>query len=190
MKILDQVYESISINKTLLDNDSFIKSIGEVIDLWVEAIREGNKLLFCGNGGSAADAQHLAAELSNKFYKDRKPIYAEALHCNTSYLTAVSNDYNFNIVYSRLVEAIANEGDILVVLTTSGKSKNILLALEAAKTKNVKTIAFTGYNDYLDEICDIVLKIPSENVARIQESYMLWGHIICENVEQILFNVE
>lgn len=188
MKIIERIHESIRIKETILNDNYLISTLELVINLWVEAIRNGKKLLFCGNGGSAADAQHLAAELSNKFYKERSPIYAEALHCNTSYLTAAANDYGFDIVYSRLLEAIAVEGDILVVLTTSGRSLNILNVLETARKMKVKTIAFTGDNDYLENISDIVLKMPSDNVARIQESYMLLGHIICENVEEVLFN--
>lgn len=187
MNISESILESIRIKESILRNSELLPLVEKVIEIWVTAIQRGNKILFCGNGGSAADAQHLAAELSNKFYMDRKPIYAEALHCNSSYITAAANDYDYSIVYSRLIEAIANNGDVLIVLTTSGRSSNILKALVTARSKDVITIAFTGSHNHLDSYCDIVIKIPSSDVARIQETYMLLGHIICENVEFTLF---
>ena len=115
-----------------------------IVDVMVNALKKGNRIYFCGNGGSAADAQHLAAELSGRFYTDRHALRAEALHCNTSYLTAVANDYSFNMIYARLIEGIADAGDVLVGLSTSGNSENIIKAFEVARLKKMITIAFTG----------------------------------------------
>jgi len=148
----------------------------------------GKKILFCGNGGSAADAQHLAAEFSGRFYKDRKALPAEALHCNTSYLTAVGNDYGFEFVYSRLIEGIGDAGDVLVGISTSGNSLNIINAFTVAKDKKMKVIAFTGKSGgIMKDNCDILVNVPSFDTPRIQESHILIGHIICEKVESNLF---
>jgi len=189
MKYYDTIRESIKIKEALLQNDKIHTSVCEIINIFVQAIQSGNKILFCGNGGSAADAQHLSTELSNRFYLERNPIYAEALHCNTSYITAVANDYDYNIVFSRLIEAVGIKGDVLVAISTSGRSKNIINAITTAHNKELKTIVFTGNNNNLDTLCDIIIKIPSTNVARIQEGYMLLGHIICEEVEKVLFDI-
>ena len=144
--------------------------------------------MFCGNGGSAADAQHLAAEFSGRFYINRKALPAEALHCNTSYLTAVANDYSYDVIYARLIEGIANEGDVVVGLSTSGNSPNILKAFEAAKQKNVITIGFTGASGgKMKDISDHLFNVPSTDTPRIQESHIMVGHIICELVEEKLF---
>ena len=153
-----------------------------------EALSAGKKILFCGNGGSAADAQHLAAEFSGRFYKDRKALPAEALHCNTSYITAVGNDYGFEFVYSRLIEGIGNEGDVLVGISTSGNSLNIINAFATAKDKKMKVIAFTGKSGgNMKTKCDTLINVPSNDTPRIQESHILIGHIICEKVESNLF---
>jgi D-sedoheptulose 7-phosphate isomerase len=147
--------------------------------------------MFCGNGGSAADAQHLAAELSGRFYKDRKALPSDALHCNTSYLTAVANDYSYDVVYSRLVDGIMNTGDVLIGISTSGNSKNIINAFEVAKKKKIITIAFTGENvGNMGIVSDCLINIPSTDTPRIQESHILIGHIICELVEEKLFGYE
>jgi D-sedoheptulose 7-phosphate isomerase len=153
------------------------------------ALKSGNKILFCGNGGSAADAQHLAAEFSGRFYQDRKALPAEALHVNTSYLTAVANDYSFDVVYSRLVDGIGNPGDVLVGLSTSGNSKNIINALETASTKSMSTISFTGATGgKMKDISDILINVPSTDTPRIQESHIMIGHIICQLVEEKYFH--
>ncbi|WP_305660847.1 D-sedoheptulose 7-phosphate isomerase [Daejeonella sp.] len=152
------------------------------------AFKNGNKVLFCGNGGSAADAQHLAAEFSGRFYKDRRSLPAEALHCNTSYLTAVANDYGYEYVYSRIVDGIGAKGDVLVGISTSGNSKNIIKAFEVAKGKGMNIISLTGNNGGgMKEHSDILLDIPSTDTPRIQECHILIGHIICELVEEELF---
>lgn len=161
--------------------------IEDVVTHIVGCYNRNGKVLFCGNGGSAADAQHLAAELSGKFYKDREPLFAEALHTNTSFITAVANDYGYETIFSRAVQAKGNKGDVLVGLTTSGTSSNIRNAFNMAHTLGMTTVGFTGNNNNLDKICDYVIKIPSNDTARIQEAHILIGHIICELVEDKLF---
>ena len=157
--------------------------------LIVNAFKNGNKLLICGNGGSAADAQHLAAEFSGRFYIDRKALPAEALHCNSSYLTAVANDYSYDVIYARLLEGIGNNGDVIIGLSTSGNSKNIINAFEVAKQKNITTIGFTGATGGAMKDCsNYLINVPSTDTPRIQESHILLGHIICELVEAAIFS--
>jgi D-sedoheptulose 7-phosphate isomerase len=154
----------------------------------IESLEQGGKILFCGNGGSAADAQHLAAELSGRFQYDRKPLYAEALHVNTSFLTAVANDYSYDAVYSRMVEAVGRRGDVLVALSTSGNSANVVKAVEQAKKQHMVTIGLTGAKGgRLAGLCELCIRVPSENTARIQETHILIGHAICEKIETTLF---
>jgi D-sedoheptulose 7-phosphate isomerase len=155
----------------------------------VNAFKNGNKVLFCGNGGSAADAQHLAAEFSGRFYTDRDALPAEALHVNTSYLTAVANDYSYDVVYSRIIKGIGKKGDVLVGLSTSGNSGNIVKAFETAKEKGMITIGLTGATGgKMKELSDNLLNVPSTDTPRIQESHILLGHIICQLVEEQYFN--
>ena len=171
-----------------MNDEAILLKITESIDIIVAAFNAGNKVLFCGNGGSAADAQHLAAEFSGRFYKDRKALPAEALHCNTSYLTAVANDYSYDVIYSRLVEGIGNKGDVLIGLSTSGNSNNILKAFEVCKQIGIATIALTGASGgKMKDTCDVLLNVPSSDTPRIQESHIMIGHIICELVEEKLF---
>ncbi len=154
----------------------------------IESLKQDGKILFCGNGGSASDAQHLAAELSGRFQYDRKPLYAEALHVNTSFLTAVANDYSYDAVYSRMVEAAGRKGDVLVALSTSGNSANVVNAVVQAKKQHMVTIGFTGKTGgRLAELCDLCIRVPSENTARIQEMHILIGHTVCEKIERTLF---
>jgi D-sedoheptulose 7-phosphate isomerase len=144
--------------------------------------------LFCGNGGSAADAQHLAAEFSGRFYTDREALPAEALHCNTSYITAVANDYSYDVIYSRMINGIGKPGDILIGLSTSGNSKNIVEAFKTAKTKSMITIGLTGESGgTMKHISDYLLNVPSNDTPRIQESHIMIGHIICQLVEEKYF---
>ena len=144
--------------------------------------------MFCGNGGSASDAQHLAAEFSGRFYTDRDALPAEALHCNTSYITAVANDYSYDVIYSRLIKGIGKPGDVLVGLSTSGNSKNIVNAFEVAKEKDMLTIGFTGSSGgKMKKLSDVLINIPSDDTPRIQESHITLGHIICQFVEEIYF---
>ena len=187
-EIIKKIKESIDLKNTLILDELLLDKIQESILVITKALLAGKKILFCGNGGSAADAQHLAAEFSGRFYKDRKALPAEALHCNTSYLTAVGNDYGFEFVYSRLIEGMGNEGDVLVGISTSGNSLNIINAFATAKDKKMKVIAFTGKSGGNMKIkCDILIYVPSIDTPRIQESHILIGHIICEKVENNLF---
>tara|TARA_B110000438_G_scaffold111707_1_gene109612 strand:- start:36 stop:611 length:576 start_codon:yes stop_codon:yes gene_type:complete len=172
-----------------ISNDpNIISAIHKIVNLIIDAFQKDNKLLLCGNGGSAADAQHIAAELSGRFMKDRKPLYAEALHVNSSYLTAVSNDYGFEKTYSRMIEASGKSGDILIALSTSGNSANIIQALKKANELGMKTIGLSGSSGgEMNGLCHTLLKIPSSSAARIQEAHILIGHIICELVEEKIF---
>ncbi len=182
------IEESISLKIKLLKDETLIQQIENIADYCVFALKEGKKVLFCGNGGSAADAQHLAAELSGRFYYDRPPLDGEALHTNTSYLTAVANDYDYSEVYSRIIEAKGKNGDVLFCLSTSGNSENILKAAEKAKEKGMKVIGMTGlHGGKLAPFCDFLIKIPSESTPRIQENHILTGHIICEIIEKQIF---
>jgi D-sedoheptulose 7-phosphate isomerase len=187
-KITDRINASIAVKQNLLADKKIIATITESVAVMVNAFKNGNKVLFCGNGGSAADAQHLAAEFSGRFYIDRDALPAEALHCNTSYLTAVANDYNFNLIYSRLIKGLGKKGDVLVGLSTSGNSANIINAFETAREKEMITIGFTGFTGgAMKVISDYLLNVPSTDTPRIQESHILLGHIICELVEEELF---
>ncbi len=179
---------SIETKKQILNDDEMLQRLTNVVDVISKTFENGNKVLFCGNGGSAADAQHLAAEFSGRFYKDRKALPAEALHCNTSYLTAVANDYSYDVIYARLVEGIGVKGDVLIGLSTSGNSKNIVQAFETAKEKGIITIGFTGAGGgKMKECSDYLFNVPSNDTPRIQESHILLGHIICQLVEEKVF---
>jgi len=179
---------SIETKQQLLNDTAVHQRLTDVVDVISEAFQEGNKVLFCGNGGSAADAQHLAAEFSGRFYKDRKALPAEALHCNTSYLTAVANDYSYDVIYARLVDGIGVKGDVLLGFSTSGNSVNIIKAFETAKEKGIITIGFTGKKGgEMKKISDYLFNVPSNDTPRIQESHILLGHIICQLVEEKVF---
>ncbi len=187
-KIKDIISASISVKQQLLENETIISTVADCVTVIVNAFNNGNKVLFCGNGGSAADAQHLAAEFSGRFYIDRDALPAEALHCNTSYLTAVGNDYSYDVIYSRLIKGIGKKGDVLIGLSTSGNSSNIVSAFEMAREKEMITIGFTGFTGgSMKAIADYLLNVPSTDTPRIQESHILLGHIICELVEAKLF---
>jgi len=186
--IIKRIQESIALKAKILSDKVLINRIQEVVYIIVEAYRSGNKTLFCGNGGSAADAQHLAAELSGKFYLDRLPIQAEACHVNSSFLTAVSNDYGFESAYARYVKAVGKTGDVLVAISTSGNSENIIQAILVARQMGLKCVCFTGESGGLmAELADTLINVPSVDTPRIQEAHILIGHIICELVETELF---
>jgi len=188
-KIRNIISESISVKEKILNDEKIIQTVQKIVDLMVERLKNGNRIYFCGNGGSAADAQHLAAEFSGRFYTDRDALPAEALHCNTSYLTAVANDYSFDVIYSRLVKGIGIKGDVLVGLSTSGNSGNIVKAFEVAKEKSITTVGFTGEGGgKMKSMSDLLLAIPSKNTPRIQESHIMLGHIICQLVEEKYFS--
>lgn len=184
------ITESIAVKNTVLADTEILETLEHVVKAWVASLKSGRKVLFCGNGGSAADAQHLAAELSGRFYLDRDPLPAEALHVNTSYLTAVANDYSYEEVYARLVKGMGHEGDILVALSTSGNSTNILRAIEEAREKKMIIVGMTGASGgKMAALCDHILKVPSSDTPRIQEVHILMGHILCELTEASLFPV-
>ncbi len=182
------IQASINAKQAILTDDALVTRINEAIDVITKCFRSGNKVLFCGNGGSAADAQHLAAEFSGRFYKDRDALPAEALHCNTSYLTAVANDYSYDVVYSRMIKGIGRPGDVVVGLSTSGNSKNIVNAFTQAKENGMISIALTGDSGgQMRDQADILLNAPSNDTPRIQECHIMMGHIICELVEKAYF---
>ena len=182
------ILSSIDVKQKLLAEPFVLNTIENIVDELVECFKNGGKVLFCGNGGSAADAQHIAAELSGRIYTDRPPLYAEALHVNTSYLTAVANDYSYDIVYSRMVEGCGKKGDILFGISTSGNSKNVINALNVANEKGMITIGMTGDSGgKMKTICKYLLNVPSNDTPRIQESHILLGHIICQLVEEKMF---
>jgi D-sedoheptulose 7-phosphate isomerase len=188
-KIRDIIQASVDVKQKVLSDAQLIATIEKVTALMVVAFANGNKVLFCGNGGSAADAQHLAAEFSGRFYTDRDPLPSEALHCNSSYMTAVANDYGYDVVYSRMIKGMGRKGDILVGLSTSGNSVNIIKALEEAKKIGMINVVFTGETGgKMKTICDHLINVPSNDTPRIQESHIMIGHIICQLVEEGLFN--
>jgi D-sedoheptulose 7-phosphate isomerase len=187
-KIKNIISESVSTKNKILADEKLLLTIEKVTEAIVDALKNNHRIYFCGNGGSAADAQHLAAEFSGRFYRDRDALPAEALHCNTSYLTAVANDYGFDVIYSRLIKGIGNEGDVLVGLSTSGNSKNILNAFETAKQKKIITVGFTGeFGGKMKTQSDYLINVPSQDTPRIQESHIMIGHIICQLVEEKYF---
>ena len=182
------IQASINVKQQVLQSKELIAAIEKVVEVIVKAFQNGKHVYFCGNGGSAADAQHLAAEFSGRFYTDRKALPAEALHCNTSYLTAVANDYSYDVVYSRIIDGIGQVGDVLVGLSTSGNSKNIIKAFEKAREKKMITVGFTGESGGGMRSCsDHLINIPSDDTPRIQESHIMAGHIVCQLVEERYF---
>jgi D-sedoheptulose 7-phosphate isomerase len=186
--IKKSISESIQVKQNILENPDLLSKISQVSQEIINAFKNDKKVLFCGNGGSAADAQHIAAELSGRFYFDREPLFAEALHVNTSYLTAVANDYSYDEVFSRLVKAKGRAGDILIGISTSGNSKNVIKAIEVANEKGMITIGMTGKTGgKMKEICKYLINVPSTDTPRIQEGHIMIGHIICEIVEKVLF---
>lgn len=186
--IKKMIQASIEVKQQILQDENLIKKMELISAVCIDALKNGSRLYFCGNGGSAADAQHLAAELSGRFYKDRKALPAEALHCNTSYLTAIANDYSYEVVYARLVDGIMQAGDVIFGLSTSGNSTNIIKAFEAAQSKKVITVAFTSATGGAMKDCsDYLVNVPSKDTPRIQESHILIGHIICQLIEEKYF---
>lgn len=184
-RIKESIEQSIEVKNKILSDEKLLQSIEAAVDVIIESLRNGGKIHFCGNGGSAADAQHLAAELSGRFYLDRTPLNAEALHCNTSYMTAVSNDYGYDFVYSRIMRASAKKGDVLVGISTSGNSRNIIEAYKTCEELGVNIISLTGATGgAMKDFGGILINVPSTDTPRIQESHIMIGHIICELVEK------
>ena len=176
-------------NYTRVLNDKNLQAnIEKIIGLSIKAFKDDKKILFCGNGGSASDAQHIAAELSGRFYTNRPPLYAEALHVNSSYMTAVANDFGYDETYARMLEACGRKGDILIGISTSGNSLNVVKALKKANELGLTTVGFTGSKGgEMNSICDIMIKVPSDDTPRIQEVHILVGHIVCQLIEEEMF---
>lgn len=186
--IIKRLSESIGVKQKIIDNQELVDKIEKSANLITETFRQKHRVYFCGNGGSAADAQHLAAELSGKFYFDRPALPAEACHVNPSFMTAVSNDYDFDRTFARYIEGFGGKGDVIVAISTSGNSANIIQAIKTAREKGMVCIAMTGESGgKIKGLADILLDVPSSDTPRIQESHITIGHIICEIVEQQLF---
>ena len=184
----ERIRAAIAVKQRILEDQALLDRLRRATDACIETFRAGGKVLFCGNGGSAADAQHLAAELSGRFYLDRPPLFAEAMHVNTSFLTAVANDYGYDHAFSRLTTAMARPGDVLFLLSTSGNSRNVLAAAVAGKKAGCTLVALTGTTGgELGHLVDILINIPSTDTPRIQEGHLLLGHILCEDVERRMF---
>ena len=182
------ISDSLEIHTRLLQGHDLQSSIKKIVSISVESFKNGNKLLLCGNGGSASDAQHIAAELSGRFYKDRPPLHAEALNVNTSFLTAVANDFGYDQTLARMLEACGKKKDILIAISTSGNSNNIIEVLRKARNLDIVTIGFSGQDGgEMQSLCDIMINVPSNNTARIQEIHILCGHIICQLIEEEIF---
>ena len=187
-RISDCIIKSTENFNAILHDENLLQAIEQIVELCILAFKNDKKMLLCGNGGSASDAQHIAAELSGRFYKDRAPLYAEALHVNSSYITAVANDYGYEETFARMVEAAGRKGDILLGISTSGNSPNVIKAIKKAKDIGMLTVGFTGiHGGKMNGICDIIIKVPSDDTPRIQEAHILIGHIICQLIEEELF---
>lgn len=182
------IRDALVVKQQLLESSEMRSLIEAVAQAMIETLRTGGRVFFCGNGGSAADAQHLAAELTGRYYKDRPPLPAEALHVNTSFLTAVANDYSYEEAYARLLRGWGRTGDLLWAMSTSGNSPNVLHAIDTARVLGMKTVGLTGASGgKMLGRCDYLIRVPSTDTPRIQEAHMLIGHIVCEIVERTLF---
>jgi len=188
MRIKESIEQSIALKNLVLNNENLLTIVRNVADECINTFKKDGKVLFCGNGGSAADAQHLAAEFSGRFYYDREPLNSEALHVNTSYLTAVANDYSYDDIYARITKAKGRKGDVLIGISTSGNSENIIRALKTANELGMITVGFTGETGgKMKDYCKFLINVPSKDTPRVQEVHILIGHIICELVESTLF---
>ena len=183
--IVKRIEENIGVKKSILNDAHLIDTIERAATAVVNAIKNGNKIIFCGNGGSAADSQHLAAELIGKFYFNRRSLPAVSLTVNTSIITAIGNDFGFEKVFARQLEGIGKVGDVLIGLSTSGNSENVVEVFRLAKELGISTVAFTGESGgILRDLADILINVPSNDTPRIQEAHIMVGHIICELVEK------
>ncbi|WP_321424482.1 D-sedoheptulose 7-phosphate isomerase [uncultured Bacteroides sp.] len=186
--INNRISEHLLVMQELQKDGSLLEILSKAATKIIDSFQGGNSVYFCGNGGSAADAQHLAAEFSGKFYIDRPVLPSEALHCNSSYMTAVSNDYSYDIVYARLISGIGRSGDVLVGLSTSGNSRNVIEAFNVCRDKGIYTVALLGNGGgKMAKLADYCLIVPSNNTPRIQEMHIMLGHILCEIVESSIF---
>ncbi len=188
--IKDIIGRSIAVKEAVLQSEELLETLQTIIDEIIAVYANGGKVLLCGNGGSAADAQHVAAELSGRFYFDREPLYAEALHVNTSYLTAVANDYDYDEIFARMVRAAGRKGDMLIGYSTSGNSGNIVRAFDDALEIGMKTVLFSGKTGgKLKERSCYAICVPSTDTPRIQECHIMLSHIMCELVEKKIFTM-
>ena len=188
MNIKEYIKASIEKKKKILNDEKIIATIKKIADEIVNAYKKDKKVLTAGNGGSAGDAQHIAGELVSKFFFDRPGLTAFSLATDTSILTAIGNDYGYEKSFSRQIQANAKEGDVFIGISTSGNSKNIVLALQEAKEKGVMTVGFVGEKECkMDEFCDYIIHVPSVSTPTIQESHIMIGHIICALVEEAIF---
>lgn len=186
--LAEQFESSIQTKNAFLENKELMSQFEAACLLGISTYQNGHKILIAGNGGSAADAQHIAGELVSRFYFDRPALPAIALTTDTSILTAIGNDYGFEYIFSRQIEANGNEGDLFIAISTSGNSKNILTAIQAARLKKMKVIGFSGNSGgAMDKLCDLCLKVPSSETPRIQETHLLLGHLICDSIEKVIF---
>lgn len=189
--VISEITKSHGIIASILDNSNFIDTAVQIGQVCAEAIQKGNKVIFAGNGGSAADSQHLAAEFVSKLSYNRPAMASVAITTDTSALTAIGNDYGFENLFSRQIEAIGKKGDVFIGISTSGNSKNIINAFKVAKKNSIYTIGFTGSKECeMDKICDLLLKSPSHITPKIQETHIMMGHIICAVAEDIIFGKE
>ena len=187
--VRDRIQSTIEIKKVLLSDDKFHDAVVNVAVRIVESLRAGGKVLFFGNGGSAADAQHLTAEFTGRYLRERAALPALALSVNSSSVTAIGNDYGFDLVFARQLDALGKQGDVAVGISTSGNSRNVIRALEIAKSKSIYAVALTGASGgILRSVADCTISIPSEETPRIQECHILTGHLICEIAEMMLFD--
>jgi len=188
--IKQSILNSILVKENILKDEQILSTISKVAEEMINCFKQDKKVLLCGNGGSAADAQHIAAELSGRFYFDRKPLFAEALNVNTSYITAVANDYSYDEIFARLVRAKGRKGDILIGISTSGNSKNVVKAIEVANEIGMITVGMTGESGgKMKDICKYIIRVPSNDTPRIQEAHIMIGRILCEIVERELFKL-
>lgn len=189
--IKNYIKNSIDTKRNILENEKILSKIRDVSLVIVDSLKKGGKVLICGNGGSAADSQHIAAEFVSRFYFDRPGLPAIALTVDTSILTAIGNDYGYEKTFSRQVQACANKGDVLIGISTSGSSKNVVNAILEAKNKGVYTVGLTGEKKALIfDNADVTINIPSAETPIIQESHIMVGHIICALVEKMMFSGE
>ena len=188
--IQEKLKASIDLKQKIYSNSEILSSIEQITHQLWEVIKSGHSIYFCGNGGSSADAQHLATELSGRFLKDRRAIKAEALGTNMAFTTAVGNDFGFDRIFARSLEALGRPGDALILLSTSGSSSNILAAADQARAMNITSIGLTGENGKkLTNKCDFNVQVPSKVVPRIQEAHLVIGHVICEHLENSLITL-
>lgn len=186
--IINEIEKSIKVKNAILNDKELVKIVKDAALMCINALKNNKKIIIAGNGGSAADAQHIAGELVSKFYFDRPGLNAIALTTDTSIITAIGNDYGYEKLFSRQLEANGVEGDVFIGISTSGNSKNIVEALKECQKSNIKSIGLTGKNDCtMDCICDLVIKVPSYSTPNIQESHIMIGHIICAIIEEDIF---